>query len=76
MDVGICFVWCLLVNRNLVQVATAVTQVQSGTTALQNAKKLQKNSRKWMCIAIIILLLIVAVVVVGVLKPWQNKNGA
>ncbi|XP_021907287.1 syntaxin-132-like, partial [Carica papaya] len=58
------------------QVATAVTQVQSGTTALQNAKKLQKNSRKWMCIAIIILLLIVAVVVVGVLKPWQNKNGA
>lgn len=58
------------------QVATAVTNVQSGTTALQTAKKLQKNSRKWMCIAIIILLLIVAVIVVGVLKPWKTKNGA
>ncbi|GLU08571.1 hypothetical protein SLE2022_254770 [Rubroshorea leprosula] len=56
------------------QVATAVTNVQTGTTALQKAKTLQKNSRKWMCIAIIILLLIVAVIVVGVLKPWQNKG--
>ncbi|GLT67243.1 hypothetical protein SLA2020_395640 [Shorea laevis] len=58
------------------QVATAVTSVQTGTTALQKAKKLQKNSRKWMCIAIIILLLIVAVIVVGVLKPWQSNKGA
>ncbi|GKV24499.1 hypothetical protein SLEP1_g34106 [Rubroshorea leprosula] len=58
------------------QVATAVSSVQTGTTALQKAKKLQKNSRKWMCIAIIILLLIVAVIVVGVLKPWQSNKGA
>jgi len=36
---------------------------QSGTTAFQTAKKLQKNSRKWMCIAIIILLLVVAIIV-------------
>ncbi|XP_010528744.1 PREDICTED: syntaxin-132 [Tarenaya hassleriana] len=58
------------------QVSNAVDHVQSGNTALQRAKSLQKNSRKWMCIAIIILLIIVAVIVVGVLKPWQNKNGA
>ncbi|KAK9699308.1 hypothetical protein RND81_08G166400 [Saponaria officinalis] len=58
------------------QVKNAVDHVNSGNTALQKAKSLQKNSRKWMCIAIIILLIIVAVIVVGVLKPWQNKNGA
>ncbi|KAK4484849.1 hypothetical protein RD792_007449 [Penstemon davidsonii] len=58
------------------QVTNAVDHVQSGTTALQNAKKLQRKSRKWMCIAIIILLIIVAVIVVGVLKPWKNGNGA
>ncbi|GAA0172383.1 hypothetical protein LIER_26220 [Lithospermum erythrorhizon] len=58
------------------QVSSAVDHVQSGNTALQKAKKLQRNSRKWMCIAIIILLIIVAVTVVGVLKPWNSKNGA
>ncbi|KAH0984122.1 hypothetical protein GBA52_011299 [Prunus armeniaca] len=46
------------------QVTNAVDHVQSGNTALQKAKKLQKNSRKWMCIAIIILLIIVAIIVV------------
>lgn len=50
--------------------------MQQGNTALQKAKKLQKNSRKWMCIAIIILLIIVVVIVVGVLKPWNNGKGA
>ncbi|KAG9159716.1 hypothetical protein Leryth_007744 [Lithospermum erythrorhizon] len=58
------------------QVSSAVDHVQSGNTALQKAKKLQRNSRKWMCIAIIILLIIIAVTVVGVLKPWNSKNGA
>nr|XP_023875998.1 syntaxin-132-like isoform X1 [Quercus suber]POE81761.1 hypothetical protein CFP56_19960 [Quercus suber] len=58
------------------QVTTAVDHVQRGTTVLQNAKKLQKNSRKWMCIAIIILLVIVAVIVVGVIQPWKSSNGA
>ncbi|CAL5403484.1 unnamed protein product [Camellia sinensis] len=58
------------------QVSNAVDHVQSGTTALQNAKKLQRNSRKWMCIAIIILLVIVGVIVLGVLKPWNSKKGA
>ncbi|XP_059449153.1 syntaxin-132-like isoform X1 [Corylus avellana] len=56
------------------QVTTAVDHVHRGTSALQNAKKLQKNSRKWMCIAIIILLIIIAVIVVGVIKPWKNKG--
>lgn len=56
------------------QVSNAVDHVQSGTVALQKAKSLQRNSRKWMCIAIIILLIIVAVIVVGVIKPWQSKQ--
>lgn len=55
-----------------VQVTNAVDHVQTGTTALQNAKKLQRNSRKWTCIAIIILLLIGAVIVLGVVKPWKS----
>ncbi|XP_010914389.1 syntaxin-132 [Elaeis guineensis] len=55
------------------QVSSAVDHVQSGTTALQRAKKLQKNSRKWMCIAILILLIIVVIIVVTVIKPW-SKN--
>ncbi|OIT05776.1 PREDICTED: syntaxin-132-like [Nicotiana attenuata] len=58
------------------QVSAAVDHVQSGNTALQKAKSLQRNSRKWMCIAIIILLIIVAVIVVGVLKPWNSNKGA
>ena len=58
------------------QVSSAVDHVQSGNTALQKAKKLQKNSRKWMCIAIIILLIIIMIIVVGVIKPWQTKKGA
>ncbi|GAA0186568.1 hypothetical protein LIER_33856 [Lithospermum erythrorhizon] len=58
------------------QVSNAVDHVQSGNTALQTAKKLQKSSRKCMCIAIIILLLIIAIVVVGVLQPWKTNKGA
>lgn len=56
------------------QVSSAVDHVQSGTTALQKAKKLQKNSRKWMCIAIMILLIIVAIIVLAVVKPWANNS--
>jgi len=58
------------------QVSSAVDHVQQGNTALQKAKKLQKNSRKWMCIAIIILLIIVAIIVVAVIKPWNSNKGA
>lgn len=66
----------ICVNKRLVQVNNAVDHVQRGTTALQSAKKLQKNSRKWMCIAIVILLIIVAIIVVGVIKPWKSNKGA
>uniref|UniRef100_A0A0D6R317 t-SNARE coiled-coil homology domain-containing protein n=1 Tax=Araucaria cunninghamii TaxID=56994 RepID=A0A0D6R317_ARACU len=54
------------------QVSNAVDHVQSGTVALQKAKSLQRSSRKWMCIAIIILLIIVAIILVAV-KPWKGK---
>lgn len=66
----------MCVDGDVVQVTNAVDHVQRGNTALQNAKKLQKKSRKWMCIAIIILLLIIAITVVGVLKPWKSGKGA
>ncbi|XP_010256455.1 PREDICTED: syntaxin-132 [Nelumbo nucifera] len=56
------------------QVSSAVDHVQSGNTALQRAKSLQKSSRKWMCIAILILLIIVAIIVVAVIRPWVNKG--
>uniref|UniRef100_A0A0C9RQX8 TSA: Wollemia nobilis Ref_Wollemi_Transcript_22028_1300 transcribed RNA sequence n=1 Tax=Wollemia nobilis TaxID=56998 RepID=A0A0C9RQX8_9CONI len=56
------------------QVSNAVDHVQSGTVALQKAKSLQRSSRKWMCIAIIILLIIVAIIVVAVIKPWKSKQ--
>ncbi|PKI34061.1 hypothetical protein CRG98_045518, partial [Punica granatum] len=54
-------------------ISSAVDHVQGGNVALQKAKKLQKNTRKWTCIAIIILLIIVAVTVLGVLKPWKKS---
>lgn len=44
----------------------SVEYVQSGTSALQDAKMLQKKTRKWMCCAIILLLLTAAVIVVVV----------
>lgn len=56
------------------QVSNAVDHVQSGTVALQKAKSLQRNSRKWMCIAIIILLIIVVIIVIAVIKPWTSSS--
>ncbi|RLN31191.1 hypothetical protein C2845_PM05G16150 [Panicum miliaceum] len=52
------------------QVTGAAEHIQTGTNLLQKAKKLQKNTRKWTCIAIIILLIIVLVVILS-LKPWS-----
>jgi syntaxin 1B/2/3 len=54
------------------KVSNATNHIQHGVTALQNAKKLQKNSRKWMCYAIILLLVIVVVIVVAVIQPWKK----
>ncbi|KAH7278280.1 hypothetical protein KP509_38G033900 [Ceratopteris richardii] len=56
------------------QVSKAVDHVQEGTKVLHRAKSLQKNSRKWMCIAIIILLIIIVIIVVGVVQPWKTKS--
>ncbi|KAL4591901.1 hypothetical protein LXL04_004876 [Taraxacum kok-saghyz] len=50
------------------QVSSAVEHVQSGNRTLEKAKKMQKKSRKWMCLSIIVLLLVIAIVLVGVLK--------
>ncbi|KAL5079325.1 hypothetical protein RYX36_007746 [Vicia faba] len=58
------------------QVSSAVDHVQQGNNTLQKAKKLQRNSRKWMCIAIMILLIFVIIIVVSVIKPWVTKQGA
>lgn len=51
------------------QVARSVEFVQSGTTALQEAKTLQKKTRKWMCCAIMLLLVTAAVIVIVVSRP-------
>lgn len=60
------------------QVTNTVDHVQSGTTALQTAKKLQRGSRKCMCIATIIILIIAALIVVPIVvkQPWKSNKGA
>lgn len=57
------------------QVQRSVEYVQGGTVALQEAKKHQKNTRKWMCCGIITLLFIAAIIVIFVVKPWTLVNG-
>ncbi|OAE31831.1 hypothetical protein AXG93_1838s1410 [Marchantia polymorpha subsp. ruderalis] len=56
------------------QVSKAVTYVQEGTVALQTAKKLQRGTRKCMCIAIILLLIIIIIIVVAVVQPWKTNK--
>lgn len=53
------------------QVSRSVEYVQSGTVALQDAKSLQKKTRKWMCCAIILLLVTAAVIVI-VVRLWAK----
>ncbi|WOL15729.1 syntaxin-132 [Canna indica] len=43
--------------------------VTSGVNVLNKARKLQKNTRKCTCIAIIILLIIIAVIVLAIIRP-------
>ncbi|KAJ4831889.1 hypothetical protein Tsubulata_022304 [Turnera subulata] len=52
----------------------ANSYVRGGTQQLQTARKLQKNTRKWTCIAIIILLIIILFVVLFTVKPWNNNK--
>jgi len=56
-------------------VGRASSFVRGGTDQLQTARVYQKNTRKWMCYAIIILIIIIVVVVLLVVKPWQNNGG-
>ncbi|KAF5747757.1 Syntaxin protein [Tripterygium wilfordii] len=49
--------------------------VRGGTEQLQTARKLQKNTRKWTCYAIIILLVIILLVVLFTVRPWENNGG-
>ncbi|KAK4777457.1 hypothetical protein SAY87_017644 [Trapa incisa] len=51
------------------QISSAVDHVQGGNTALQRARKLQKNTRKWTCIAILILLIIAAIIALAIIRP-------
>ena len=53
------------------QVARSVEYVQSGTTALQDAKQLQKKTRKLMCCALFIVLIIALIIVLAVVQPWK-----
>lgn len=54
-------------------VQRANSYVRGGTQQLQTARKLQRNSRKWTCYAIIILLIIILVVLLSV-RPWEKKK--
>lgn len=56
-------------------VARAQSFVRSGAEQLQTARKHQKNTRKWTCIAIMILLVIILFVVLFTVRPWQNNGG-
>ncbi|KAF9680793.1 hypothetical protein SADUNF_Sadunf06G0158400 [Salix dunnii] len=47
--------------------------VRGGTQQLQTARKLQKNTRKWTCYAIIIVLIIILVILLSV-RPWEKKK--
>lgn len=55
------------------QVAKANEYVNQGNKALTSAKALQKDTRKWMCCAVMILLSICLIVVLAVVKPWQAR---
>jgi len=53
------------------QVARSVEYVQGGVTALQDAKQLQKKTRKMMCCALGVVLIIALVIVLAVVQPWK-----
>jgi syntaxin 1B/2/3 len=50
------------------QVERSVNYVKGGTEALVDAKKLQKNTRKWMCCGIVILLIVALIIVLAVVQ--------
>ncbi|KAL4190377.1 hypothetical protein AMTRI_Chr07g75370 [Amborella trichopoda] len=59
------------------QVSRAVDHVQTATAVIHKAKRQQRNTRKWACIAISILLFIIIIALVPILnefKPWLEKS--
>lgn len=61
--------------RPFLQVARSLEYVQAGTTHLVEAKRLQRNTRKLMCCALICLLLVLVAVALAVAIPLATKNG-
>ncbi|KAJ1265572.1 hypothetical protein BS78_08G086200 [Paspalum vaginatum] len=59
-----------MLNNIETQVTDANEHIGKGTTLLRKARKLQKNTRKWTCIGIILLLVIILIVILS-LKPWN-----
>ena len=55
------------------QVSKANEFVNQGNKALTSAKALQKDTRKYMCCALMMLLSICVIVVIAVIKPWKNQ---
>ena len=47
--------------------------MNQGNKALTQAKTLQKDTRKYMCCALMMLLTICVIVVIAVVKPWQGQ---
>ncbi|CAH2038559.1 unnamed protein product [Thlaspi arvense] len=54
-------------------VMNASHYVKDGAKELSTAKKHQKNSRKWMCIGIIVLLLIILIVVIPIITSFTSS---
>lgn len=54
-------------------VTHASSFVNHGTQQLQVAKKHQRNTRKWTCIAIILILIIIIVIVVPIVTSLKSK---
>lgn len=48
----------------------ANSYVTRGTVQLNEARKKQKNTRKWTCFAILLLLIIIAIIVLSI-RPWK-----
>ncbi|GJX84930.1 syntaxin-121-like protein [Tanacetum coccineum] len=48
----------------------ANSYVVRGTSQLNEARKKQKNTRKWTCFAILLLLIIIAIIVLSI-RPWK-----
>ena len=46
--------------------------VASGTTNLVEAKRMQKSTRKLMCIGLIIVIVIIVIIVVVAIRPWRK----